>query len=201
MVDTPHPPTPTRWTLPNALSAFRLVCSPALVALAWAGLPGWCLALFLILSLSDWLDGKLAILWKQSSPFGARLDTAADVTFYACAVGAVLLLRSERLWPELPWLGAVAASYALSVVASLAKYGRVPSYHTRLAKTSWLLAAVAVVALLADGWVWPARLAAGMVVLTNLEATAITLASPAWRADVPSLYHAWRDRDAGRCGG
>jgi hypothetical protein len=48
---------------------------------------------------------------------------------------------------------------------------------------------------LMDWWIWPFRLAALAVTLTNLEATAITWILPQWRADVLSLRRAYRLRD------
>lgn len=181
-----------RLTVPNVLSALRLLAAPALVALAWGGLAGGCLALFVFLSLTDWLDGKLAKLLRQETEFGARLDSAADVTFYAASLLALVLLHGALLRAEALWIGAGVISYLLSVAAALVKYRRVPSYHTRLAKTSWLLAFLAAVGVLAAGAGWVVRLAALGVVLTNLEATLITLVLPEWRANVPSLWHARR---------
>src|SRR5438105_3304918 len=59
------------WTVPNVLSAARLVGSPFLVAAAWAGWPELCLGLFVLLWLSDWLDGKIAVRWNLRTAFGA----------------------------------------------------------------------------------------------------------------------------------
>jgi len=186
------PGGPGLLTVPNVLCAVRLLASPVLVALAWAGLPAWCLGLFVFLSLTDWLDGKLAKLLRQETEFGARLDTVADVTFYTCALLALVVLRGDLLGQEAVWVGLAVSSYAVSVTAALIKYRCLPSYHTRLAKTSWLLMFLAVVAALADGPVWAVRVAMIGVLVTNLEATLITLLLPEWRANVPSVFHARR---------
>ena len=76
-------------TVPNLLCAFRLFTSPLLVVLAWFGLSSWCLGLFVILLLTDWLDGKIARWLKQETLFGTRLDSLADVTFYSCAINPI----------------------------------------------------------------------------------------------------------------
>lgn len=47
--------------------------------------------------------------------------------------------------------------------------------------------------LFTDWSLWPLRIALAFTALTNLEALGITIISPAWRADVTSVYHAWRD--------
>lgn len=82
----------------------------------------------------------------------------------------------------------------MTSAAGLWKFGRWPSYHTRGAKTSWLLVLIATVSLLTDWSIWPLRIAAWGVTLTNVEATLITIVLPRWQADVPSLYHALRLR-------
>jgi cardiolipin synthase (CMP-forming) len=181
-------------TIPNLLSAFRLIGSPFLVATAWADRPDWCLGLFLLLWLSDWLDGKLASLLKQQTAFGARLDSAADATFYAASLAAIAILRWGMVRDNAGWLGAAIITYAASLAAGCVRFGRLPSYHTRLAKVSWLLAGVAVVAIFAGWSVWWLRVAAAAVAVTNLEALAITFVLQSWRVDVLSVYHALRVR-------
>jgi CDP-diacylglycerol--glycerol-3-phosphate 3-phosphatidyltransferase len=89
-------------------------------------------------------------------------------------------------------------SYLASTAAGFWKYRRWPSYHTRAAKTSWLLTAVAVIALFSDWSTLPLRIAAVAVTLTNFEALAITRISPRWQADVTSFYHAWRQNNQDR---
>ena len=199
--DTPARPsgstTPGReplLTVPNLLCAFRLFTSPLLVVLAWFELSSWCLGLFVILLLTDWLDGKIARWLKQETLFGTRLDSFADMTFYGCVLLALVALRTEMMRQEAIWIALALSSYAVSVAAGWIKFDRVPSYHTRLAKTSWLLVGVGVVSAFAGGTIWLFRLALGTVVLTNLEATAITLVLPEWRVNVSWLFQALRER-------
>jgi CDP-diacylglycerol--glycerol-3-phosphate 3-phosphatidyltransferase len=183
-------------TVPNALSATRLLCSPLLIVFAWLDLRYACLGMFVFLLLTDWLDGKLAILLKQQSLFGTRLDSVADATFYACVLASAVWLDWEVVRAEWPWIGAAVVSYVASIIAGRIKFGRGPSYHTRLAKTSWLLMAVGFVAVFADWSVWPLRVAMAGVILTNLEAIAITLIATRPHFNVPSVFHVYRaERD------
>jgi CDP-diacylglycerol--glycerol-3-phosphate 3-phosphatidyltransferase len=186
-----------RLTVPNLLCAVRLAGAPVVVALAWAEQPSWCLGLIVFLFLTDWLDGKMAVWLNQRTTFGARLDSCADAAFYASVLLAVAVLRWDLLWQEAVWVGLAALSYAASAMAGLLRYGRVPSYHTRLAKTSWLLMLVAVVAVFAGWSVWPLRVALLGVLVANLEATLITFLLPGWQANVPSVFHARRNRPRG----
>ena len=65
-------------TVPNALCVIRLLGSIVLVVLACVDRGEIVLWLFIGLAMTDWLDGKLAILLKQKSVLGARLDSWAD---------------------------------------------------------------------------------------------------------------------------
>ncbi len=183
---------PSRLNVPNALCAYRLIGSPAAAYLAYRHETGAFVWLLASLFLSDWLDGKLAILLKQRSAFGARLDSAADVAMYGALLFAAYWLKSDAILREAGWLIAAVGSYAAACLAGLIKFRRVPSYHTRAAKTGWLLVGIAAVSLFAEWSVWPLRIMAVAVALTNIESILITWTLPAWRADVPSLYHALR---------
>ena len=179
------------FTIPNIICMGRMAGSFVLFGLAWMGLPGWFVGLFLVLSLSDWIDGKLARWLHQRSDLGARLDSAADAALYAALIGGALILSWDQLQHELVWLAVAVGSYALTTGMGLWKYGRVPSYHTYGAKFTMWLAAIAGAFLVLDWSVWPMRIAVIAVTLTNLEATAITCVLKEWRADVLTLFHVW----------
>jgi CDP-diacylglycerol--glycerol-3-phosphate 3-phosphatidyltransferase len=186
------------FNIPNSLSAFRLAGSLVLVGLAIAESRtafAWLLGALLV---SDWIDGKLAILLRQQTTFGARLDSVADAAMYSGLLFGLIWLHGGLVRQEWRWIVAVVVSYTLTTLAGLIKFRRLPSYHTRAAKTSWLLVSLAALCVFASGPVWPVRVAAGLVIFTNLEATAITGILKEWKADVPSLWHAWKIR-AGEC--
>lgn len=176
------------------LCGMRLVGAVILFGLGVAGQIEIFVALMIFLFLTDWLDGKLAILWKQRTTFGARLDSIADFTFYSALLWGAIWLKWGVLRGEWPWLTVAAVSYAGSLVWGWFKFGRLPSYHTRAAKTCWLLIGIASILLFAGWPLWPLRIALAAVTVTNVEAIAITCVLPTWRANVTSLYHAWRDR-------
>jgi cardiolipin synthase len=182
-------------TVPNALCAIRLLGSVVLAAFAVAGRSEVFLWLFVALAFTDWLDGKLAILLKQKSVLGARLDSWADAALYAALLFGALWLHGSIIRSELGWILPGVTSYGVSTIAGFWKFRRWPSYHTRAAKISWFLVAVAVFCLF-QGWaVWPLRMAAAAVTLTNLEALLITIFSTSWRADVESVFHVLRERN------
>jgi len=180
-------------TIPNILCLIRLAGALVLVPVAWRGESELFLWLFLFFAATDWLDGKLAILLNQRSIFGARLDSWADAALYAALIFGALTMHGQALQGESLWVAAALGTYLVSTLAGFYKFKLWPSYHTRAAKTSWLLTAIAVVFLFREWELWPLRLAALAVTLTNIEAFLITLISPQWRSDVTSIYHVLRD--------
>ena len=180
-------------TIPNLLCLVRLVGSFILIPIAWQGRNEVFLWCFIFLAMTDWVDGKLAILLNQRTVLGARLDSWADAALYAALLFGIVTLYGDTLRSELAWIVTALVTYLISIAAGFWKYKRWPSYHTRAAKTSWFLTGLAVIALFVEWEFWPLRVAAVAVTLTNIEAILITIISPAWRADVTSIYHAWRD--------
>lgn len=183
-------------TIPNLLCIVRLVGAFVLVAIAWQGQAKLFFWGFVVLAMTDWLDGKLAILLDQRSVFGARLDSWADATLYAGLLVGTILLHGAILRAEVVWIIPPLATYLISTAAGFWKYRRWPSYHTRAAKSCWLLMIIGVYGISFDLSLLPLRIALTAVTLTNIEALLITIISPRWRADVTSIYHAWRDLKA-----
>lgn len=182
-------------TIPNIICVIRILGSLSLIWLAVAGYGRTFVGVFVALSLSDWIDGRLARWLHQRSDFGARLDSASDSILYACLLIGSLILKWDVLGHELAWIGAALASYSLTTGYGLWKYGKVPSYHTYGAKKSQWLVLAGTILMLLDVSIWPMRIAALAVTLTNLEATAMTWYLPEWTADVLSLFHVRAARD------
>ena len=176
-------------TIPNIICAFRLAGSIALFGIALTASPPLFTGVFIVLSLSDWIDGKLARWLNQRSVFGARFDSVADAVLYAALFFGIAWLRWDRLQSEAPWWIAAFASYVLTISAGFWKYGKAPSYHTYAAKFCYWLILAGAVCLLLDYSVWPFRIAMAGVTLTNFETTVITWRLKDWRTDVLSVFH------------
>lgn len=92
------------WNLPNCLTLIRIALIPVFVAAFYA--PIWwshilTAGLFLLASVTDWLDGYLARRLQQTSKFGAFLDPVADKLMVAVAL--VLLVQNDpRVWLAIP---------------------------------------------------------------------------------------------------
>ncbi len=80
-------------TIPNALTALRGLGVPLFIWLALdQKADGWAILVLAIGGLTDYLDGKLARLWNQTSRFGELADPAID-RIYILATLIVLYLR------------------------------------------------------------------------------------------------------------
>ena len=72
------------WTIPNALSVLRLLGVPLFLWLilrpAFHGprMDGWAILVLVVAGLTDYLDGKIARAFHQTSRIGTLLDPAAD---------------------------------------------------------------------------------------------------------------------------
>jgi CDP-diacylglycerol--glycerol-3-phosphate 3-phosphatidyltransferase len=92
-------PAPDRVvTAPNALSLLRLLGVPLFLWLALGPhADGWAIVVLAVSSVTDWLDGKLARLLRQTSRVGQLLDPAAD-RLYIVATVVALSVRGIMPW-------------------------------------------------------------------------------------------------------
>ena len=85
--------------LPNILSLLRIALIPVLIGiflLPYVSAPMWATIVFVVASLTDWLDGYLARKWNQTSQFGAFIDPVADKLIVTVAL--VLVLYKTPTW-------------------------------------------------------------------------------------------------------
>jgi phosphatidylglycerophosphate synthase len=138
--------TPTRWNLPNALSAARLLGVPLLFVLVHRQPVAWFVALYALLGFTDYLDGRLARAWNQTSPFGSMLDSVADAAYYISTAYFAIHLFPAYLTPNLSYVGACLALYAVLVLVARVRAGRVLLPHTHLSRVAGVLVVLVVFA-------------------------------------------------------
>jgi len=116
-------------TIPNGISAARLAGVPVFLWLVLgprtATADYWAVALLIVAGLSDWLDGKIARAFNQSSRLGQVLDPAADRLYIAATIIA-LAVRGIIPW----WLVAVLGVRELTVGAALTVLRRRAGFGT-----------------------------------------------------------------------
>ena len=98
---TPPRQPATVFNLPNQLTTSRLVLAGVLFFLIHLESWAWCLVVFALAALTDWLDGYLARLQGLTSSLGRILDPLVDKVLMC---GAFIFLLPVGSRPEAGWL-------------------------------------------------------------------------------------------------
>lgn len=143
--------------IPNLLTLARIAFIPLLVIFFY--LPySWSMpvaaGLFALAAVTDWLDGYLARLLNQSTPFGAFLDPVADKLMVAVAL-ALLIERFDTIWLTLPALVIIGREIVISALrewmAEMGKRGSVAVSWLGKAKTTLQMIALLLLLAFAPG--------------------------------------------------
>lgn len=95
-----------RWTLPNTLTALRLLAAPGVAVMFLyfsRPLADWfALLLFISAAVTDWFDGYIARTWSLESKLGAMLDPIADKAMVVIALMVLAAYSDLALYLVLP---------------------------------------------------------------------------------------------------
>lgn len=150
-VVTPHWSDELGRRAPNVLTLCRFLAVPVFVILLTSPTPArglWATVVFLAASLTDWLDGYIARIYKAESIVGTVLDPLADKVL---VMAALVMLAAAPIEPQVPaWmvvllLGRDMIVTGLRSLAAL-KGTVVPASPSAKHKTAWTF--IAIVALL-----------------------------------------------------
>ncbi|MGI9117883.1 MAG: CDP-diacylglycerol--glycerol-3-phosphate 3-phosphatidyltransferase [Gaiellales bacterium] len=134
---------------PNALSLFRVALVPLVViALLW-DFPAhqWiAAALFVVASITDLLDGRIARASGNVTVFGTFIDSLADKLLICCTL--IALVELNRVWGWVAMV-VVAREFAVTGLRLVAAQDEVIS-ASRSGKAKMILQVVAVLALILD---------------------------------------------------
>lgn len=119
--------------LPNCITTLRLVGTVSL--LFTRPLTLWFFVVYIITGITDVLDGFIARKLKITSDFGAKLDSVADLLFYA----VMLVMLMPILWVKLPtsiWYGValILVIRLASYITAAVKFHRFSSTHSYINK-------------------------------------------------------------------
>lgn len=93
-------------TIPNALTALRGLGVPLFIWLALdLEADGWAIVVLAIGGITDYLDGKLARAWNQTSRFGELADPAIDRVYILATLIVLYLREALPLWVIVLLLG------------------------------------------------------------------------------------------------
>lgn len=128
------------WTVPNALSALRLLGVP--LFLYWVLVTeqdGRAILLLMAAGFSDYLDGKIARRYHQFSRLGQLLDPAADRLYIAATLIALVVRDGLPLWWALVLVGRDVALIPTLPLLKRHGYGPLPVHFLGKAATFNLL--------------------------------------------------------------
>lgn len=127
-------------TLPNALSALRLVGVPFFLWLVLTERDGLAVAVLMVSGATDWLDGKIARRWNQMSRVGELLDPAADRLYILATLVGLTVRDVIPLWLTVVLVGRDAFLATTLPVLRRYGYGPLPVHFLGKAATFNLLA-------------------------------------------------------------
>jgi cardiolipin synthase len=116
-------------TVPNALSALRIVLVPVFLVLVLAGEDLAAFIVIVVSSLSDFLDGIIARRFGQITKLGQLLDPAADRLFIFAAVIALAVRGVVPWWVVVVIVGRDVFLAVLGLVLAQHGYGPLPVHH------------------------------------------------------------------------
>ncbi|WP_439563886.1 CDP-alcohol phosphatidyltransferase family protein [Microcella sp.] len=116
-------------TVPNALSALRILLVPVFLVLVLAERDVAALIVIIVSSLTDFLDGIIARRFSQITKLGQLLDPAADRLFIFAAVIALAVREVVPWWVVIVIVGRDVFLAVLGLVLAQHGYGPLPVHH------------------------------------------------------------------------
>jgi CDP-diacylglycerol--glycerol-3-phosphate 3-phosphatidyltransferase len=187
------------YDLSRSLTLTRLALAAPLVVFGQRRASGVTVAILIAIGfVSDIYDGVIARRFGVVTEGLRRFDSAADTVFYLAALFCAWRMHESTILDNRWLVAGVVGTLGINHLTEFIKFRREASYHTWLAKTWAIVLFVALIFLFAgnnDGLVsW----ALGFGLLSHAENLAITLTLPAWRHDVPTIFHAIAIRRKGQ---
>lgn len=136
--------------IPNALTLFRIALIPVFVLVFYLPYHWSFMAsavIFALAGVTDWLDGYMARILNQSTPFGAFLDPVADKLMVVIAL-ALLIERFGSWWFTIPAIVIIGREIVVSALrewmAELGKRTSVAVSYIGKVKTAFQIISILV---------------------------------------------------------
>lgn len=184
--------------VPMALVILRVLLAMFLVYDALDGRASrWFVIVFIIAAVSDALDGMIARRFDAITDLGSRMDALADVILYGVILYCVWRLHPNVIKAFLIPLLTVGSTQITSWVFSLAKFRKLTSYHSYVAKFWAFTIVVAVISLFGfnyAGFFFWLTIICGII--SNFEDMLITALLPSWTCNVLTVGQALKIRES-----
>ena len=185
------------WTVPNVITSYRLLMVPLILYFAFSGQEKLFAVFIIINLLTDWLDGHIARWFKMETEIGAKLDAFADNFTYVEAFIGLFLFKMDDLRPHLISFIIFIAMLVSTVIVSLIKFRKFPSYHLYSTKIGGYIEGGFFICLFTLGFYAPLYyFMVVWAVLAAIECITIDLLIPEMRSNVKGLYWLLKERRA-----
>lgn len=182
-------------TIPNILSLYRLFMFPVILLMIFLR-QEMVFAILLVISLNtDVWDGFIARRFNQQTAIGARIDSLADIGVYITALLGITLFKIDEMGPD-AWLFYVfVASYVITHLSPLIKFGTIQSFHLWSIKFGGYLQGIFFILLFFVGYV-PLYfyVMVNISLLAFIENLTIQLILPEMRSDIKGLWWVLKER-------
>jgi cardiolipin synthase len=185
------------WTIPNVITCYRLIMVPVILYFAISGREKL-FAIFLVINLlSDIIDGFIARRFKMETEVGAKLDSFADNFNYVLAFLGLFIFKMDDFRPHIVSFIIFISMLVLTVIISLIKFRKFPSFHLYMTKIGGYIQGGFFVCLFIIGFITPFYyLMITWGILGAIEHIAIQMVIPEMRSNVKGLYWVLKEKKA-----
>jgi phosphatidylglycerophosphate synthase len=183
-----------RLTLPNLLSASRIILLPGLYLLLHSGHENLFLAAYILVGSTDYFDGILARKLNQVSHFGKELDSLADLFFYISSAYFLYYLRPDIIAANMVYLIIFFSILGFSFILSGILFRRPVMMHTAILRWN---AVMVFLTLVLSFWIdttWVVRVVALIYILGFIEEIMIFIIFGNVDPDTKSILHLVREK-------
>lgn len=171
------------------ISLYRIISWPFIIlvlVLEEKNVFAW---LLLISFVSDIVDGILARKLRIISDRGAKLDSIGDFLTLVAAVAGFIYFEPAFIADHLFIISVAIGLYLLQMLLAFIKYGRLSSFHTLMAKITFVVLGVFLLTVFFFGvQEWLFYIGIGLSILEVIEEIFITLWLSQWKTNVRGLY-------------
>ena len=186
-------------SIPLVLVISRGILGPVFLIFAFFLPHPWVFASILIYAfVSDVADGKIARRLQVADSSLRRLDSAADSLFYICVGISVWILYPDLVKNEWALIAALLFLEIFRYLFDAFKFKREASYHMWSAKFWGVVLFVASFCIFVTNYEtqFIFRICLIVGIISDLEGIAISIILPKWKHDVPTIWHAFKLRNA-----
>lgn len=127
------------FNIPNTLSASRIVLLPILYLMTLLDMKWTMMIAYIIIASTDFLDGKFARRFNQSSELGKTLDSVADILFYLSTAFFLYWFFPGIILEVIYLLWVVIGLLAVTFIYSWIRIGKPTLMHTSILRTNAVL--------------------------------------------------------------